>query len=219
MGEKTLCCKKCKRPSMPKDSYKFTQSLTPKNPYICWGLFFITVVFIGTWWVTKMYPEIKKRDEDHMSYYAAKIELLKRKQPAIRISGIDFVSSAIRDRHQGLAYQMDYICTQRSDDAVFAFQFGSESHSRFREDHIFALCGSEQGVKVYGNAEIVSSSEEQVLCAEEYDGMLKQVKRPATVVLKAIDIGEWEVVEKNIENSKEACVIQHAIEVLESKWV
>ena len=67
--------------------------------------------------------------------------------------------------------------------------------------------------------EIVSSSEDQVLCAEEYDGMLKQVKRPATVVLKAIDIGEWEVVEKNIENSKEACVIQHAIEVLESKWV
>ena len=41
--------------------------------------------------------------------------------PAIRISSIDFLSDSVRDKLQELAYQMEFICTQRSDDAVFAF--------------------------------------------------------------------------------------------------
>ena len=151
-----------------------------------------------------------------MSYYAPKIELLKRKMPAIRISSIDYLSDTVRERLQELSYQMDFICSQRSDDAVFAFQFGSDNHSRFREDHLFALC---EGNRVYGNAEVISSSEEMVLCAEEYDGVLKQVKRPASIFLKAIDIDQWDVVEVAIEDSKQSCVVQHAIDVLESKWV
>tara|TARA_B100000519_G_C14195598_1_gene415266 strand:- start:101 stop:745 length:645 start_codon:yes stop_codon:yes gene_type:complete len=214
MGKKLSCCKNCKRPTMPTDSSKFTASLTSGNSYYQWIVVFIAFVLMGTWLI----PEVQKQQEDHMSYYAAKIDILKRKMPAIRISGIDFVSSAIRERHTELAYQMAYVCSQRSDDAVFAFQFGSDNHSRWREDHIFALCGKKQ-VKVYGNAEVISSSEDLVLCAEEYDGVLKQVKRPSSIVLKAIDIDEWEVIERSVEDSREACVIQHAIDVLESKWV
>ena len=81
---------------------------------------------------------------------------------------------------------------------------------------MFALC---EGNQIFGNAEVISFSDEMVLCTEEYDGVLKQVKRPASIYLKAIDIEQWDVVEVNIEDSRKACVVQHAIDVLESKWV
>lgn len=197
---------------MPKDSSKFAPSLHIGKSYIHWIVVFLVCVLLGVW----LFPEMQKQRDDRMSYYAPKIELLKRKMPAIRISSIDYLSDTVRERLQELSYQMDFICSQRSDDAVFAFQFGSDNHSRFREDHLFALC---EGNKVFGNAEVISSSEEMVLCAEEYDGVLKQVKRPASIFLKAIDIDQWDVVEVAIEDSKQSCVVQHAIDVLESKWV
>lgn len=212
MAKKFTCCKSCKRPAMPKDSSKFTASLGVGKSYIHWLVVFLVCVLLGVW----LFPEMQKQRDDRMSYYAPKIELLKRKMPAIRISSIDYLSDTVRERLQELSYQMEFICSQRSDDAVFAFQFGSDNHSRFREDHMFALC---EGNKVFGNAEVISSSEEMVLCAEEYDGVLKQVKRPASIFLKAIDIDQWDVVEVSIEDSKQSCVVQHAIDVLESKWV
>tara|TARA_B100000674_G_scaffold262727_1_gene216911 strand:- start:1539 stop:2135 length:597 start_codon:yes stop_codon:yes gene_type:complete len=198
---------------MPKDSSNFTASLARTNSYLHWIFAFVVCVSLGVWFGNN---QLKLEREDHMSYYAPKIELLRKKMPAIRISSIDFLSDTVRDKLQELAYQMEFICTQRSDDAVFAFQFGSDNHSRFREDHMFALC---EGNQIFGNAEVVSFSDEMVLCTEEYDGVLKQVKRPASIYLKAIDIEQWDVVEVNIEDSRKACVVQHAIDVLESKWV
>lgn len=214
MSKKTTWCRNCKRPSMPKDSNNLGTSLTSSKSYIHWIVVFVVFVLLGTW----LLPEIQKAEEEHLSYYAPKMDLLKKKFPAIRISGIDFVSSGMKEILQELAYQMEYICGERSDDAVFAFQFGSDNHSRFREDHIFALC-SEKPIRVFGNTEVLSASEEMVLCTEEYDGELKQIKRPANVVIKAIDIFKWEVLEYKVKDSKESCIIQHSIDILESKWV
>lgn len=213
MGKKKTCCNRCKRPNMPKDSNFLTHSLTSSKSYIHWIVVFIVFVLLGTY----LLPEIQKEEEDHLSYYAAKIDLLKMKLPAIQISGIDFVSSAVRERLVEMAYQMEFVCGERSDDVIYAFQFGTEKHTRFREDHIFALCGEK--TKVYGNAEVVSYSDDKVLCAEEYDGLLKQVKRPASIYIKVLDIWDWEIREIYVDDSKEACVIQHAIDVLESKWI
>ena len=212
--KKTQCCKKCKRPKMPKDSGNFAKSITSSNSYLHWIVVFTVFVGFGVYWI----PELANtRDEEHMSYYTPKIDLLRKKMPAIRISGIDFSSETVKDRLQELAIQMDYICSERSDDVIYAFQFGSNNHSRFRKDHIFGLCG--QPTRVYGNAEVLSSSEEMVLCTEEYDGVLKQIKRPANVYIKAIDLSDWDVVEMPIDDTKSACIVQHAIDVLESKWV
>ncbi len=212
MGKKNICCTKCKRPHMPEDSNLLVQSLNSGKTYFHWVLVFVVFVMFGTW----LLPEIQKKEEASLTYYAPNIDILKKKVPAIRISSIDFVSSAMRERHVELAYQMQYICKQRTDDVVFAFQYGLKNYSRLREDHIFIECKTGN---VYGNAEILSYGEEYVLCNEEYDGTLKQVKRPSSIVLRGIDIIEWEVIEEGISNPVDACIIQHAIDVLESKWV
>ena len=47
----------------------------------------------------------------------------------------------------------------------------------------------------------------------------KKKKRPSSVRIKAIDVDVWDIVEYESENNKESCIIQHALDVLNSKWV
>jgi len=218
MSKKINCCKKWFTPAMKKDdtAYNTTKKSWFGKVYH-WFVLAAGLAMLGAFLI----PEIQRADQNpDLSYLAPNSKVLKTKAPAIRISGIDFVSDHVRDLHQKLSYQMDFICSERADDVIFAFQFGSNMNNkiRLRDDHIFALCRPGSTL-VVGNAEIIDKSEDFVMCQEEYAGILNQFKRPNEVTIKGIDIDTWEVIEFTTQNSKEACIVQHAIDILESKWV
>lgn len=197
---------------MPNEDSGFkVRKISNKSP-IHWIVTFVCFCALGAWVI----PEIQKNEEHSFEYFPPKIDILRRKDPAIKISGIDFVSDTMKDKMQALGERMQYVCTERSDDVVFAFQFGK---TRKREDHVFALCDGYK-TRIFGNAEVISKSEEEfIMCTEEYDGELHHVKRPSSITIKGIDIKDWEQIEHDSQDVKEACIIQHAIDVLESKWV
>lgn len=133
---------------------------------------------------------------------------------AIEISGVDFVSDEVKTKHQALGTSMNYFGNRLSEDVLFAFQF--TVNERVIEDHIFYVTSSK---RIFGNAKIIDRSENKIKCTEEYNGELRQVVRNKEVTIKAIDIEEWKQVEYTTSDPKEACTIQHAIDVLELKWV
>jgi len=151
-----------------------------------------------------------------MSGYLSGIEYVgfrERTDPAIDVSGVDFLTEHIKAKHQALSASMQYQCNLLSEDVLFAFQF--MSNERSIEDNILILCDSNT---VFANAKVIYRSEEKIMCTEEYDGKLKQVVRSKSIAIKAIDVDEWRQVEYSTEDPKEACTIQHAIDILELKW-
>lgn len=133
--------------------------------------------------------------------------------PAIRISGIEYLSENVKDKNMELAEMMKTKC---NDDVLFAFQFTHIESNMTVEDHVFMLCSKH---KIFANAEVIKSSEDFIMCNEQYATNIKKVKRPSSVRIKAIDVDIWDMVEYESENNKEACIIQHALDVLNSKWV
>ena len=194
------CWKRCDRPKMPKEDVK------EKSSFLPWVSMFFIFVCCGVYNV----PSLTKINP--LKYFPPNANILSSKQPAVRVSGVDFVSENVRERLQDLSSQMDFTCNERSDDVVFAFQFGTSQ--RLREDHMFMLCSTKIA---YANVDIVSFGSEMVLCTEEYGGVMKQVKRPGNIVVRGIHIDSWEVVEVELEQ-RDACVVQHAVDMLESKW-
>jgi len=217
-GQKTQCqqvCSRCYRPKVRTDD---PLKMTPRasKSKIHWLVVFATLCALGAWII----PEVHRAADETLTYFPAKLSVLKRKPRAIHISGVDFQSDLIRERTQVLARQMVYVCKQRSDDVIFAFQFGVVGKGRRREDHIFSLCGnSTTPTRVFANAVVIGSSEDFILCAEDHGGMMREVRRHSGVSIKAIDILTWEPMEYDVDDVKEACVVQHAIDVLESTWV
>jgi len=197
---------------MPADNSNFGGPTHSKKSIMHWIVVFLTLCVLGGWVI----PAVQRNEEDTMTYNPPDIGMLRKKLSAIRISGIDFVSENFRSRTQDLMHDMGFVCSERSDDVIFAFQFGPPNKARRREEHIFALCKTP--TLVYGNADIVARSEDEVMCEEEYGGELRRVRRYASVTIKAIDIKSWEVIEFDA-SGKDACIAQHAIDVLESKWV
>lgn len=133
--------------------------------------------------------------------------------PAIRISGIEYLSENVKDKNMELAEMMKTKC---NDDVLFAFQFTHIESNMTVEDHVFMLCSKH---KIFANAEVIKSSEDFIMCNEQYATNVKKMKRPSSVRIKAIDVDIWDMVEYESENNKEACIIQHALDVLNSKWV
>lgn len=208
---KPTCRERCRerarcRRSMPDESN--FQAKPAKKSYWHWGVVFVSICLVGAWVI----PEIQGRPQ--LAYSAPSVDYLKRKHPAIRISGIDFVSDSMRERTQRLGEQLVLVCNERSDDVVFAFQLSDAK--RPREDHVFAICSPP---RVLGNAELISRSEEEILCTEEFGGHLRQVRRPSSISVRAIDVRDWAAIEHDVTDFRESCVLQHAIEVIESKWL
>lgn len=215
MPKKNSSCKKycdwCKRPSMPSNGNNFRGSKSNVKSTCHWICTAVAVCIIGALGLQAFSSSEAKYN---FKYYKPSIDQLRAKPEAIRISGIDFVSDSMKEKMQALGDRMKTVCNERSDDVVFAFQFGK---GRRREDHVFALCGSP--VQVFGNAEVIARSGEFIMCTEEFDGTLQQIRRPSSVSIKAIDVSEWESIEYDVTTPKESCIIQHSIDVLESKWI
>ena len=199
-----MCKRFCKIPGLQLNSSEWRTKVSRKPSRCHWVLTFMARCIWCVWMA---------RD---MSGYLSGIEYAgfrERTDPAIDISGVDFLTDHIKAKHQALSASMQYQCNLLSEDVLFAFQFNS--NDRPLEDNILILC---DGNVVYANAKVVHRSEDQIMCTEEYDGALKQVVRSKAITIKAIDVDEWRQIEYSTEDPKEACTIQHAIDILELKW-
>lgn len=206
---KPKCCKRLCKPKM-KDGENPFKGESKSKGFTAWVIGFLVLACVGA----GIIPYVQETKEYGLSYTAPKLEHLINKQPGIEITGIDFQSELMKDRLQKLASQMTYICDERTEDVVFAFQFSS--NKRQRNDHIFSICSSKLTI---GNAKILTSSDDFIMCTEEFADKKRMVKRSSSVIIKAIDIEEWEVIEYATADAKEACVVQHAIDVTNSQWL
>lgn len=78
------------------------------------------------------------------------------------------------------------------------------------------LCDSKS---ILANAEIVYSDSNYVISNEQFADISKKIRRSSNVIVKAIDIQTWDVIEYESSDTKEACILQHAIDILNTKWV
>ena len=200
-----MCKRFCKIPSLKLKSSEW-RGPSYKKPSRChWFLGFL-VLSIWAVWMAQDYTGMNSG----MEYVGSKSNM----DAAIEISGVDFVDDKIKTKHRALSQSMKYQCSMVSEDVLFAFQFAY--NKRVMEDHIFLLC---ENTKIFGNAKVVQRSDKKIKCTEEYDGELRQVVRSKEITIKAIDVDGWEQIEYTTTNPKESCMIQHAIDVLELKWV
>lgn len=132
-------------------------------------------------------------------------------QKFVKISSIDFLSTTVKERHAELASIMPTYC---KDDVLFGFQFSKDN--RTIKDHLFMLCDSKS---ILANAEIVYSDSNYVISNEQFADISKKIRRSSNVIVKAIDIQTWDVIEYESSDTKEACILQHAIDILNTKWV
>ena len=195
------CCKFSKLPDGEAFYSKIPKVKQTKYHWICGAMFTIAIGLWAVLWDNNMYGIEYKTDS-------------KLTGPAIEISGIDFQSEDIQLVMNNLSDNMKKQCIQGSIDVLFGFQF-TRKDTVF-EDHIFYLCDARMS---FGNAKVIRKSEELVMCTEELNGELVEKVRPKEVTIKAIDLKEWKQIQYTSANAKESCIIQHAIDVLEFKWV
>ena len=197
-----MCKGICKFPKLKEESVFSKLPKVRKSP-IPMALLGIATVLFCVWFI---YEQQKLDIEYHMEN-----EL---KDVAIEISGIDFQSDDIELKLKSLSESMKNQCIYGSMDVVFGFQFNFEKDQI--EDHIFYLCDPRMS---FGNAKVIRESTEKVMCTEEFNGELVEKVRSKEVTIKAIDLDEWKQIQYTTQNAKESCIIQHAIDVLELKWV
>lgn len=179
------------------------QTMRIKKPTKYHYIIFATVLIVLAVYM------IKETNKSGIEYNGSKTI----SEAAIEISGVDFVSNEFQKRYQSLASSMKNRCGGVSEDVMFAFQFNANERSL--DDHVFTVCDT---YKVFGNAKIIQKSEQKIKCTEEYNGELKMVVRPKEVLVRAIDMEEWKVIEYSSKNPKESCMLQHGIEILELNW-
>ena len=159
-------------------------------------------------------PEVQKAVyNDGIDYHSPNATDLVNRRKSIRMSDMDFNNQKLERKMGELAWQMEHICNERTDDVVFAFQYGS--NKKRRTDHVFMLCKTKTA---YANARIVDQGNTYVYCKEEYAGKYREVKRPSSIVMKAIDVEEWESIVYETDDPTDACILQHAIDLLDGKW-
>ena len=199
-----MCKRCCKFSKLPDGEAFYSKIPKVKQTKYHWIAGALITIVIGLWavlWDTNMYGIEYKTDS-------------KLTGPAIEISGIDFQSEDIQLVMNNLSDNMKKQCIQGSIDVLFGFQF-TRKDTVF-EDHIFYLCNARMS---FGNAKVIRKSTELVMCTEELNGELVEKVRPKEVTIKAIDLKEWKQIQYTSANAKESCIIQHAIDVLELKWV
>ncbi len=186
----------CCRLKMPKDTF-FNKK---KSKPIRWTLLLLACSM--AWFL----PEYR---EEEYKFRDMRVDDLK--QTYVKINSIDFLSTSVKEKHNELVVKMPTHC---KDDVLFGFQFAKQNRSI--QDHLFMLCDAK---KIFANAEIVFSDTTYVMCNEQYADIVKKKKRSSKIIVKAIDIENWDVVEYESQSVKEACILQHAIDILNSRWV
>lgn len=209
------CCSKCKKRvkwskgSIPDESFfKSMKTASGKCSHVV--VFGIALCLLGLFFL----PEVQKVVyNDGLDWHAPDPEDLKVR--TIRMTGLDFQSDELQSKLNTLAWNMEHICEERTDDVVFAFQYRDKKGKK-RVDHMFMYCKTK---KAYANAEIVySNNNEQVYCKEEYAGAYREVLRSSDITMRGINVEGWENEDVETSDPQEACVIQHAVSVLNNEW-
>ena len=183
---------------IPEDSI-FNKKKTKRS--IAWVVGIGTIALL-TWFLPEYVDEPLKFKDMHPDDL---------KKNYVKINSIDFLCTTGKEKHTDLASIMPNYC---KDDVLFGFQFSKDN--RTITDHLFMLCESK---KIIANAEIVYSDTNYVMCNEQFADISKKIKRSSKVIVKAIDIENWDVLEYESSSTKEACILQHAIDVLNTRWV
>lgn len=202
------CCSSCKKKSNSfMDTIRGKRISNNKYHYVMVAAVFAVIAFI--------FVKDVAEDGDLFVYYTPHKGHFSR-PPSIKLTSLEFGQEDIKEKKQNMAWQMDYSCEATSNDVIFSFQYiRSEISNTSYNDHIFMLC---ENHKAFGNAEIVYSGDDYILCTEEYAGVLQKKKRSANVTIKAIDIHRWKPVQYDSTSEIEACQISHAVEMLNNRW-
>ena len=116
-----------------------------------------------------------------------------------------------RTKMQLVSSYMKEYC-ERGSNIVFAHNV--EYEGSVLNDHMFHVCGGGTWI----NARIVKSSSEEIRCKEEYANMYKSRIKPKSVSMRAVNVDTWS--EQEIEGEGTvSCRWNHAIDILENKWL
>ena len=129
-------------------------------------------------------------------------------EPAARVLNLD---DAYRKEVQRLSTHLQSFC-DRGADVVFAHNV--LVNDKIWNDYVFHECGG----STWLNAKISVKTESQVKCQEEYAGVFRSVPRAKIISMKAVDVGAWTEREITAEG-KTACIMQHAVDILDANWV
>ena len=94
------------------------------------------------------------------------------------------------------------------------FGHNVEYNGEVLNDHVFHVCGG----LTWLNARIVTKSDARVRCQEEYTNMFKSRVQPKVVSMRAVNVETWS--EKEVEGEDTvACRWNHAVDILENRWL
>jgi hypothetical protein len=200
--------KRCCEYSIPKNENIFKSvNQGSKNTYCIYSLFALIIISLA--WLVE---EVKTKN-DALRFTPPHVEHL-HLSSAIRMSGAEFQDEEFRTSKLHLLYNMDKACEITSNlDVVFAFQF--ERSNRSLRDHIFMICTNH---RIFGNSVITHRAEGNILCTEEYGGVLKEKTRSSNVTMKAIDVNTFKHIEYSSSSAVESCIMQHSLDMLDQKW-
>jgi len=116
-----------------------------------------------------------------------------------------------RKKMQNIHYQLKAFC-DRGSDVVYSHNL--LINNQIFNDAVFHVCGG----STWLNPVIHARTEKQVACQEEFASIYRSVPRAKEISMKAIDVESWSEREISAEG-KQSCVFQHAVDILERKWV
>jgi len=121
------------------------------------------------------------------------------------------LDDSYRKKMQKLHYELKRFCDRGSD---IVFGHNLLINGEIFTDHVFHVCGG----STWLNAVVHVRSELRVSCQEEFASIYRSVPRAKEISVKAIDVESWSEREVSAEG-KQSCIMQHAVDILERKWV
>ena len=128
--------------------------------------------------------------------------------PANRVLHLD---DSYRQKMQKLHFEMKAFCNRGSD---IVYSHNLLINGNIFTDHVFHVCGG----STWLNAVLHVRSEKQVSCQEEFASIYRSVPRAKEISMKAIDVETWSEREVSAQG-KQSCILQHAVDILERKWL
>ena len=122
------------------------------------------------------------------------------------------LDDAYRQKMLKIHYELKRFCDRGSD---IVYSHNLLINGEIFNDAVFHICSSGSS---WLNPVIQVRTEKQVKCQEEFASIYRSVTRAKQVSMKAIDVESWSEREVSAEG-KQSCVFQHAVDILERKWV
>ena len=177
------------------DSFLKTPKVRKLKP-IHWLIIFVFVTLVITWMLVDTSSGIKYRHS------------VRHGNPADKVLNLD---DNYRQKLQSLSAQMKAYCDRGSD---IVFGHNLLINDQIFNDYVFHECGGHTWL----NARIEVKTEKQVKCQEEFASIYRSVPRAKSITMTALDVDSW--TERVVSGeSKTACVWQHAVDILDRKWV